>query len=167
MQVTGQSFMLHQIRKMVGMLVLIINTDAPLSLIDRSYEKCKLNIPKAPALGLLLEEPLFSAYNRYLEKNNHHLVNFTGEPITFEPYRAEIDAFKEKWIYSRIVEEEERLDTYDLWMRSLHDYSHDFTYMTKDGIIPQEFYEEALRDTRQPHADANPKKRKMESRDRD
>ena len=56
LKVHGQSFMLHQIRKMVGMVVMMIRTKTPNSLLKLCFGETRLNIPKAPALGLLLEQ---------------------------------------------------------------------------------------------------------------
>ncbi|RKP23655.1 pseudouridine synthase, partial [Syncephalis pseudoplumigaleata] len=55
LKVHGQSFMLHQIRKMVSMMVLLVRSGTPLSVIPQSFAATKINIPKAPGLGLLLE----------------------------------------------------------------------------------------------------------------
>jgi tRNA pseudouridine38-40 synthase len=55
LKVHGQSFMLHQIRKMVGLIIMIVRTDTPLKLIPETFKANKINIPKAPSLGLLLE----------------------------------------------------------------------------------------------------------------
>lgn len=55
LKVHGQSFMLHQIRKMVGLIIMIVRTDTPLKLIPETFKENRINIPKAPSLGLLLE----------------------------------------------------------------------------------------------------------------
>lgn len=55
LKVHGQSFMLHQIRKMVSLIVMLVRTDTPLKLIPETFKANKINIPKAPSLGLLLE----------------------------------------------------------------------------------------------------------------
>jgi tRNA pseudouridine38-40 synthase len=66
----GQSFMLHQIRKMVGLLIMMVRTRTPPSLIPECFGPTRLNIPKAPALGLLLEQPIFENYNKKVEESN-------------------------------------------------------------------------------------------------
>lgn len=55
----GQSFMLHQIRKMVGLAIMLIRTKTPKAIIERLFENVKVNVPKAPAVGLLLERVCF------------------------------------------------------------------------------------------------------------
>ena len=98
-KIHGQSFMLHQIRKMISMAVLVIRTGCPISRIQDCFGPTKINIPKAPALGLLLENPVYEGYNGMLEK-------FGYNKIEFEPYKEEIDKFKMKFIYDKIYEEE-------------------------------------------------------------
>lgn len=98
-KIHGQSFMLHQIRKMIAMAVLVIRTGCPISRIQDCYGPTKINIPKAPALGLLLENPVYEAYNQILEKNNY-------EHIDFSIHQKEMDEFKMKFIYDKIYSEE-------------------------------------------------------------
>ena len=62
--IIGQSFMLHQIRKMVGMAVAIMRGDAPASCIKLAFDpKRLLPTPMAPDVGLFLDECYFEAYN--------------------------------------------------------------------------------------------------------
>lgn len=98
-KIHGQSFMLHQIRKMISMATLITRCGCPIERISDAYGSQKINIPKAPALGLLLESPVFEGYNTRLEK-------FGYKPIDFSRYQDEMDAFKMKNIYDKIYKEE-------------------------------------------------------------
>ncbi|SOV01962.1 related to PUS1 - pseudouridine synthase 1 [Ustilago sp. UG-2017a] len=69
----GQSFMLHQIRKMIGLLVLIGRTGAGQGLVEECFGPARVHIPKAPGLGLLLERPIFDAYNSRIRNSNDKL----------------------------------------------------------------------------------------------
>jgi tRNA pseudouridine38-40 synthase len=102
LKVHGQSFMMHQIRKMVGMATLLVRCGGDTSLIKETYGPQRIAIPKAPALGLLLECPVFASYNIRATST------FEKEPIDFENYREKIDAFKREFIYDRIFEDEEK-----------------------------------------------------------
>jgi tRNA pseudouridine38-40 synthase len=102
LKVHGQSFMMHQIRKMVSMATLLVRCGGDTSLIKQTYGPQRIAIPKAPALGLLLETPVFSSYNTKAANM------FEKKPIDFENYRDKIEAFKREFIYSRIFEDEER-----------------------------------------------------------
>ncbi|KAM9193933.1 pseudouridylate synthase 1 homolog isoform 3-T4 [Dugong dugon] len=59
--VKGQSFMMHQIRKMVGLVVAIMRGHAPESLLEQSWGPAKVDVPKAPGLGLVLERVHFDS----------------------------------------------------------------------------------------------------------
>jgi tRNA pseudouridine38-40 synthase len=102
LKVHGQSFMMHQIRKMVAMAALVVRCGAPLTIIQDSYRSTNISIPKAPGLGLLLERPVFNSYNERAEKE------FNRGKIDFNKYQKEMDEFKQREIYDRIFREEER-----------------------------------------------------------
>lgn len=55
LKVQGQSFMLHQIRKMVGTLLAIVRGIAPSDIIAKSFKPEKVCIPRVPGLGLVLD----------------------------------------------------------------------------------------------------------------
>lgn len=56
---------------MVSLALLLTRSNADPTLLRNVYTtKTRLHIPKAPALGLLLEEPLFESYNRKLSAAN-------------------------------------------------------------------------------------------------
>jgi len=68
-------------------------------------------IPKMPALGLLLEEPLFDSYNQRMAALNEKLQPTDAEfrpVIDFDIHREKINVFKEKYIYSIMREVEDR-----------------------------------------------------------
>ena len=55
-KVKGQSFMLHQIRKMIGMAVAAVRGHASNDVIDKTWLLDRIDVPRAPGLGLMLEE---------------------------------------------------------------------------------------------------------------
>ncbi|KAF3987671.1 hypothetical protein FT663_03248 [Candidozyma haemuli var. vulneris] len=100
-KIHGQSFMLHQIRKMICMASLVVRTGCPVTRISDCFGPAKINIPKAPALGLLLECPVYEAYNGKLEELGYNAIDFSR-------YQEEMDAFKMKHIYDKIYAEEDK-----------------------------------------------------------
>jgi tRNA pseudouridine38-40 synthase len=102
LKVHGQSFMMHQIRKMVGLASLVVRCGTPLDRISQSYQAQKMAIPKAPGLGLLLERPVFDNYN---ERATSSLGK---ETIDFSKYEEKLEAFKNEHIYQRIFDVEEK-----------------------------------------------------------
>lgn len=104
-KIHGQSFMLHQIRKMIAMAVLIVRTGCPVTRIKQSFSSTKINIPKAPALGLLLECPVYEGFNSMLEKYGYNKIDFST-------YQKEMDQFKHKFIYDKIYDEEHKENSF-------------------------------------------------------
>lgn len=102
LKVHGQSFMMHQIRKMVGMAVLVTRCGTDLERMPQSYADNRISIPKAPSLGLLLERPVFENYNQ------HAGANFDKPKIDFGNYEEELQKFKNEQIYNRIFDLEEK-----------------------------------------------------------
>lgn len=100
LKVHGQSFMMHQIRKMVAMAVMVVRAGCTPTRIADTYGPERVAIPKAPGLGLLLERPIFDNYNQ----KAHTLGR---EPVSFEKYTKEMEEFKQREIYDRIFREEE------------------------------------------------------------
>jgi tRNA pseudouridine38-40 synthase len=101
LKVHGQSFMMHQIRKMVGMASLMVRCGTPLARLDETFNKEVFSIPKAPGLGLLLERPVFNNYNSKVKDSERGTLDFGN-------YEREIDEFKHREIYNRIFQEEKQ-----------------------------------------------------------
>ncbi|KAI9472349.1 MAG: pseudouridine synthase [Benjaminiella poitrasii] len=148
----GQSFMLHQIRKMIAMALLVTRTKTPVSLIPCTFEENKINIPKAPALGLLLERPIFHVYN---EKTRIKASNeVKREKIDFDLYNDEIEAFKHAWIYKKIFEEERKEHVFDGYLTSLDAHlGPDYLYLNEKGVIPEECLVETKYNKKQSNSD--------------
>lgn len=106
LKVHGQSFMMHQIRKMVGMATLVVRCGCEPRRIQEAFKDVDIAIPKAPGLGLLLERPIFDSYNEKIS------AKFGREPIDFGKFQKEMDEFKEREIYQRIFREEEEKNEY-------------------------------------------------------
>jgi tRNA pseudouridine38-40 synthase len=100
LKVHGQSFMMHQIRKMVGMASLTVRCGTDPSIMEKSFGNVIVRIPKAPGLGLLLERPVFDSYNDKQAKQHGR------EKVDFNKYNKQIEEFKEREIYQRIFREE-------------------------------------------------------------
>lgn len=128
-KIHGQSFMLHQIRKMIGMASLVVRTGCPISRIEEAFQKTRINIPKAPALGLLLENPVYDGYNSKLEK-------FGYNPLSFEEYEERMLDFKKKFIYDKIYAEEVKMNEFHGFYGFIDNFNGDpiFDFLTAKGI---------------------------------
>ncbi|KAK0320926.1 tRNA pseudouridine synthase 1 [Friedmanniomyces endolithicus] len=129
LKIHGQSFMMHQIRKMVGMVALLVRSGADLSTITSSFGPEKFSIPKVPGLGLLLERPVFDSYNE------HQAAKFEKEKLDFGKFEKEIASFKEKEIYQRIFREEEERNEFGRFFNHVDNFKEaHFLYVTSKGL---------------------------------
>ncbi|CCU82116.1 tRNA pseudouridine synthase [Blumeria hordei DH14] len=155
MKVHGQSFMMHQIRKMVGMAALVVRCGTPMTRITESYGPQKISIPKAPGLGLLLERPVFTTYNQ------RAVTELGREKIDFDKYRTEIDEFKQREIYDRIFREEEQDHQFHSFFHHIDQHKSDyFMWVTAGGITaartgPANGIDKSLQDESEDEANAN------------
>uniref|UniRef100_A0A0E0K3D7 Pseudouridine synthase I TruA alpha/beta domain-containing protein n=1 Tax=Oryza punctata TaxID=4537 RepID=A0A0E0K3D7_ORYPU len=126
-EVVGQSFMLHQIRKMIGLAVAVMRNCAPESIYDVAFRKdVNLNVPTAPEVGLYLDECMFTSYNKKW-KDSH-------EAVSMEPYSEEAEEFKLKYIFPHIAAMEHKEGAVALWLHSLNSRNYpDFRYMDNAG----------------------------------
>ena len=122
-QLHGNSFMLHQIRKMVGLVIWIMKLGGSDAIVKQMFQAARFNVPKAPSLGLFLDRAIFDAYNR----------KFSGirEPIDFTPasFEAECKKLKNDLIYPTIFETEARERTFWKWCQSIGLHAYDFAYI--------------------------------------
>ncbi|XP_029300654.1 pseudouridylate synthase 1 homolog [Cottoperca gobio] len=116
--VRGQSFMLHQIRKMIGLVIAVTKGYVNEEVVERSWGPDKVDIPKAPGLGLVLERVHFDRYNKRFGGDGLH------ERLDWDHEEEAIKAFKEAHIYPTIVETECKEGSMISWMSSLpiHDF---------------------------------------------
>ena len=128
LKVWGQSFMMHQIRKMISMVALLVRCGCHEGRIQDSYTADRLSIPKAPSLGLLLEHPVFEVYNEKLEE-------FGYNEIDFSRYEDEMEEFKQREIYERIFREEDRDHTFHSFFTGLDNTrSSQLLYLSSIGV---------------------------------
>lgn len=130
LKVHGQSFMMHQIRKMVAMATMLVRSGGNLDVIPESYTNTKISIPKAPGLGLLLERPIFNSYNERIVK-----ADAPKKPIDFSKHDDQIEEFKQREIYTRIFDEEAKVNAFSNFFNHLDTFQDDtFLYVTQGGI---------------------------------
>ncbi|KAK8254087.1 pseudouridine synthase [Phyllosticta capitalensis] len=129
LKVHGQSFMMHQIRKMVGMAALVVRCGCPVERIRESFGNVELAIPKVPGLGLLLERPVFDSYNAKAADK------FGREKIDFSRWEKEIQEFKQREIYDRIFREEEESNQFNAFFAHIDGYRDPFfLYLSSKGV---------------------------------
>ena len=112
-QVLGQSFLLHQIRKMISMAVDVARGVAPLDILVTALDKTeRIRVAVAPAQGLFLEMSYFVNYNRHKQQNQELAdLDWTVEG----PARDRWEAFR-KIIRQHIVDEEDQQGNFIQYM---------------------------------------------------
>jgi tRNA pseudouridine38-40 synthase len=129
LKVHGQSFMMHQIRKMVGMVALVVRCGTDPRIIEESYGSVNLSIPKAPSLGLLLERPIFDSYNKRAKGD------LGKEIIDFDKFRKEMDEFKQREIYERMYRDEEKENVFGNFFNHVDNFpAETFLFVTSGGV---------------------------------
>ena len=111
-----------------------------------------------PALGLLLEHPIYHSYNAKVAAQTQGIEASSPEyrpPVLFDAHVEKMEVFKQKYIYDDMREVEDRKGVYvlfltayytpeltyetrfDAWLRSVDAYTgDDLKYLNKDGLIP-------------------------------
>uniref|UniRef100_A0A7S0DBR4 tRNA pseudouridine synthase n=2 Tax=Amorphochlora amoebiformis TaxID=1561963 RepID=A0A7S0DBR4_9EUKA len=119
LRVHGQSFMLHQIRKMVGMIVVIMRGHVKDDVFKVAFDKTPIHVPKAPALGLYLNRCHYKGYDKKVGNLKEERVSFE---LAYESIANETKEFRENTIVRKICEQEAREGSFAHWLRSLHLY---------------------------------------------
>ncbi|CAG7935669.1 unnamed protein product [Penicillium olsonii] len=128
LKVHGQSFMMHQIRKMVAMATMVVRAGCHPDRIPETYGPDRIAIPKAPGLGLLLERPIFDVYNKKAQGNERSAIDFGR-------WEKELNEFKQREIYDRIFREEEERAGFGSFFNHIDHFPAEyFLYVTSGGI---------------------------------
>ena len=99
-RVKGQSFMLHQIRKMIGLGVAIARGHTGLHTLNTAWGVNRIDIPRAPGLGLLLDTVHYEKYNKRIAGDGIH------EGLDWVKQADAVEKFKDEFIFSDIMETE-------------------------------------------------------------
>ncbi|XP_056389156.1 pseudouridylate synthase 1 homolog [Hyla sarda] len=127
-KVKGQSFMMHQIRKMIGLVIAVVKGYAPPSIMQRSWREEKVDIPKAPGLGLVLERVHFEKYNRRFGNDGLH------ESLDWADEEDKIETFKKEHIYPTIIQTEIEEKSMESWLATLSIHDYDATSQEKTEV---------------------------------
>lgn len=115
LKVKGQSFMMHQIRRMVGLVIAIMRGHVESFVIAHAFEREKFPVPQAPGLGLVLEKTHYDRYNKRYG-NDHAQIDFSKNEPQIE------DFFHEK-IMANIINTELKERLMLGWVKGLRHHS--------------------------------------------
>lgn len=112
-KVKGQSFMLHQIRKMIGLVLGVVRGYASEETIKKSWAPHKIDVPTAPALGLMLDQLHYDKYDRKYGKDGVH------RPIEWPELADTMETFKHEYIFSNMIRKEIEDKSMFKWLTKL------------------------------------------------
>lgn len=118
-RVRGQSFMMHQIRKMIGLAIAVVRGHATINTITDAFGVDRIDIPRAPGLGLMLEEPHYVKYNQRYGGDGVH------DPISWDGVADRVFAFKRDIIHKEMVETEKNEHSMMKWLETLILHTYD------------------------------------------
>lgn len=113
-EVYGQSFLLHQIRKMVGLALFVYLGHVSQEVLPVALSpNIKIPTPLAPADGLLLDSLIFDNYNSRFR-------DALDQPVSVNAFGDAKDKFKVQQIYNKIAERERTERVLELWVTTCH-----------------------------------------------
>lgn len=131
-RVKGQSFMLHQIRKMVGLAIAVTRKLAAEEVLTKAWDKKRVDIPKAPGLGLMLEEVHYEWYNKKYGGDGVH------EALIWDEYQELINDFKTNQIQYNIAVTEKCEKSMLQWLETLPYHTFDIREEGPPSVISSE-----------------------------
>lgn len=128
--IKGQSFLYHQIRKMIGALFMVMQHGAPESYIDESFIMKDMNIPTAPGEGLLLHHV---GYNWKKSR-----VRQKPMPIpVWEEKLEDVELFR-RGLLDQISNDERSNYCFTHWMAWMDRVKSAFMLYDKDPLVKDE-----------------------------
>ncbi|KAJ3002696.1 UNVERIFIED_CONTAM: tRNA pseudouridine synthase 1 [Siphonaria sp. JEL0065] len=124
-KVQSKAMARFQFRRMISLLILVIRTNTPRSLIANSFGVNKIEIPDAPAGSLIFHQPAYNVYNDSVGPK--YAVNFDDE-------KAKVEGFRKTQIHDRVYVEER--EDFEQWLRNIdrHAFLYKY-YLNSRGLI--------------------------------
>ncbi|KAI9102655.1 pseudouridine synthase [Phlyctochytrium arcticum] len=129
-KVQAKAFARYQVRKMLSMAIMVIRTNTPRSIVANSFGFAKIDIPEAPACGLILDTPHYDTFNSDCERRG------VSTGIHFDKFANDVTQFRHHAIHDSIYRSElESMKFYE-WARNIDAYSFLYTYFLNErGVI--------------------------------
>lgn len=115
--IKGQSFILHQIRKIIGTSLAALRDIIDIEYIHRSFTQQKLKTPVAPGLGLMLERLHFTQYASLYQDR---------DPLDFTDFDDAVEEFRRTQIHPIIIEKELKEIVMSKWLELLCVHEYEF-----------------------------------------
>ncbi|KAJ6244865.1 tRNA pseudouridine synthase a [Anaeramoeba flamelloides] len=115
-KIHGQSFMLHQIRKMMTIAITVMRGGEKLSFIEESFGQQQMRIGIVPGDGLILNKVFYEVYN------NQKMGGLDKGDIYFEEKDQQIEEFLQNQIYKKVSQLEKENHTFQRWLNNYYQY---------------------------------------------
>uniref|UniRef100_A0A7S1V577 Pseudouridine synthase I TruA alpha/beta domain-containing protein n=1 Tax=Sexangularia sp. CB-2014 TaxID=1486929 RepID=A0A7S1V577_9EUKA len=115
-QVQGESFMLHQIRKMTAVLVQMVREDSNPDDLELLFAAQKQALPLLPGEGLAMRRCKYDRFNALAETSGGRPVEWTPEVL------EEHVQWRNEVLHPHIVELEQQLGMYRTWLETTDPY---------------------------------------------
>jgi tRNA pseudouridine38-40 synthase len=115
--IRGKSFMLNQIRKMLGVVVAVARGAFKPEMIEETFGIERWAIPKLPGDGLMLDKVEYTAWMRVSESTGKFLGPM--KDVEFTAARGEVDRWKETVLFPHIVRHVSEGRIFEKWVQTV------------------------------------------------
>ena len=119
LRVRGQSFMMHQIRKMIGLVIAYMRGFANLETFTKCWTADRIDVPRAPGVGLLLDHVHYDRYDKRFGKDGMH------DPMTWDSVEDKVQKFCDEYIFPVITQSENIEKSMMTWLTTLPYHTYD------------------------------------------
>ncbi|CAG5091707.1 Oidioi.mRNA.OKI2018_I69.PAR.g13207.t1.cds [Oikopleura dioica] len=148
LRVVGQSFMIHQIRKMVGLVIARAGDHCQDDHWERAFKRPFEDVPKAPGNGLVLRQVHYDVYNKDYGTDNRKTLEWSDK-------QSDMDNFAKENILPVIFKMDTEEESMVEWLKTLE--VHDFTGVRAEKQWEKQEFErkEALKRPSKEEADSH------------
>jgi tRNA pseudouridine(38-40) synthase len=130
-KVQASSFPTGLVRRMIGMAVMVVRTNTPQSVVANSFGIANIEVPLAPASGLIFDEPIYDEYNRECLATQR-----PDASINFDKVKTQVEEFRKTQIHNRVYQAEEDALEFHEWLRGIDTFAFMYYhYLNTRGII--------------------------------
>ena len=119
--IKGQSFVLHQIRKMIAYVVCLLRDNQSSDMINASFMNDRIRMHRAPSLCHYLKKCHFIHYNSYCDEGK-----YIFDALRWKESEASMNAFENDIILKQLIEKEKKEKVFSMWCNLLDFYPLDY-----------------------------------------
>lgn len=131
-RIRGNSFMIHQIRKMIGVVIAVSREVIDSGIFRRAFSDSPIVTPMVPGLGLVLDHMHYDKYDKIFGSDG-----LRGS-LTWSECDEVVRQFREKYIHSYIVRTEVEDESMLQWLEMLPSHRWEVSsYRQSDELISE------------------------------